>query len=85
MKLTIFQERLPLPVEGYGGTERVSQAHFIGQCELNIHEVTLVCRSESTISHPNGNVIKLDEEILQDPFFHHFDLLSGIVPSSINI
>ena len=66
MKLTIFQERLPLPVEGYGGTERVSQAHFIGQCELNIHEVTLVCRSESTISHPNGNVIKLDEEILQD-------------------
>ena len=66
MKLTIFQERLPLPVKGYGGTERVSQAHFIGQCELNIHEVTLVCRSESTISHPNGNVIKLDEDILQD-------------------
>ena len=66
MKLTIFQERLPLPVMGYGGTERVSQSHFIGQCELNEHEVTLVCRTESTISHPNGKVIKLDEDILQD-------------------
>jgi len=40
MKLTIFQERLPLPVQGYGGTERVSQSHFIGQCELNRHDVT---------------------------------------------
>ncbi len=66
MKLTIFQERLPLPVVGYGGTERVSQSHFIGQCELNKHDVTLVCRKESTISHPNGKVIFLEEEILQD-------------------
>lgn len=66
MKLTIFQERLPLPVVGYGGTERVSQSHFIGQCELNEHDVTLVCRKESTISHENGKVIYLDEEILQD-------------------
>lgn len=66
MKLTIFQERLPLPVSGYGGTERVSQSHFIGQCELNKHDVTLVCRTESTISHPNGKVVKLDENILQD-------------------
>ena len=32
MKLTIFQERLPLPVQGYGGTERVSQSNFISQC-----------------------------------------------------
>ena len=58
---------MPLPpAEGYGGGKGISEAHFIGQCELNIHEVTLVCRSESTISHPNGNVIKLDEDILQD-------------------
>ena len=66
MKLTIFQERLPLPVQGYGGTERVSQSHFISQCELGKHIVTLVCRTESTISHPNGKVIKLKESILQD-------------------
>ena len=35
MKLTIFQERLSLPVIGYVGTERVSQSHFIDPPELS--------------------------------------------------
>lgn len=66
MRLTLFQERLPLPVIGYGGTERITQYHFLSQCNLNIHDVTLICADTSTISHPNGKVLKYPLNILNN-------------------
>ena len=56
MKLVIIENHQPLPVKVYGGIERISLFHFMGQCALREIDVVLVCLEGSTVSDPYGEV-----------------------------
>lgn len=73
MKLAILENHQTLPVKVYGGIERISLFHFMGQCALKEIEVVLICLAGSTVSDPYGEVKMITGEEMKN-------LLSGKLP-----
>ena len=66
MKLIIIENHQPLPVKQYGGIERISLFHYTAQCELGVNDPVLICLHGSSVSTPNGKVIQLSRNEMND-------------------
>ncbi len=66
MKICLFDHHdNKYPIKGYGGIERVNQLLYITLCEAG-YDTTLICVKGSDINVPNGKVIDLDFNELEN-------------------